>query len=164
MRLGNEAAKFVSAAFPNPMELKFERIAQPFMLLHVNRCSADMPPLCLTSSYSTTRESIKLWGAMVTIKILIIYRVLACQEVPWPRSVDCHHPNGYLVENSLGHAVSGLLDAKSCNHDCPCTCVGSCYRGKLMQTCCRAGGSPLLRVKWWSACLPSSSTCMTSLV
>ena len=40
MRLGNEAAKFVSAAFPRPMELKFERVAQPFMLLHVNRCSA----------------------------------------------------------------------------------------------------------------------------
>ena len=39
MRLGNEAAKFVSAAFPNPMELKFERVAQPFLLLHVNRYS-----------------------------------------------------------------------------------------------------------------------------
>ena len=39
MRLGNEAAKFVSAAFPRPMELKFERVAQPFMLLHVNRSS-----------------------------------------------------------------------------------------------------------------------------
>ena len=38
MRLGNEAAKFVSAAFPNPMELKFERVAHPFLLLHVNRC------------------------------------------------------------------------------------------------------------------------------
>ena len=38
MRLGNEAAKFVSAAFPIPMELKFERVAQPFLLLHVNRC------------------------------------------------------------------------------------------------------------------------------
>ena len=38
MRLGNEAAKFVSAAFPDPMELKFERVAQPFLLLHVNRC------------------------------------------------------------------------------------------------------------------------------
>ena len=40
MRLGNEAAKFVSAAFPNPMELKFERVVQPFLLLHVNRCAA----------------------------------------------------------------------------------------------------------------------------
>lgn len=40
MRLGNEAAKFVSAAFPRPMELKFERVAQPFLLLHVNRCPA----------------------------------------------------------------------------------------------------------------------------
>ena len=40
MRLGNDAAKFVSAAFPRPMELKFERVAQPFLLLHVNRCSA----------------------------------------------------------------------------------------------------------------------------
>ncbi len=51
MQLGNEAAKFVSAAFPNPMELKFERVAQPFMLLHVNRCSADMPALSLSSMH-----------------------------------------------------------------------------------------------------------------
>ena len=42
MRLGNEAAKFVSAAFPSPMELKFERVAQPFMLLHVNRYLAHI--------------------------------------------------------------------------------------------------------------------------
>lgn len=47
MRLGNEAAKFVSAAFPNPMELKFERVAQPFLLLHVNRCLHMLVPHCL---------------------------------------------------------------------------------------------------------------------
>ena len=47
MRLGNEAAKFVSAAFPNPMELKFERVAQPFLLLHVNRCLHMLVAHCL---------------------------------------------------------------------------------------------------------------------
>ena len=47
MRLGNEAAKFVSAAFPDPMELKFERVAQPFLLLHVNRCLHMLVPHCL---------------------------------------------------------------------------------------------------------------------
>lgn len=46
MRLGNKAANFVSAAFPDPMELKFERIAQPFMLLHVNRCSRPCYTVC----------------------------------------------------------------------------------------------------------------------
>ncbi len=50
MRLGNEAAKFVSAAFPDPMELKFERVAQPFLLLHVNRC-LHMPLACCWGSW-----------------------------------------------------------------------------------------------------------------
>jgi DNA polymerase elongation subunit (family B) len=37
MNLGHEAAKYVTSHFPEHMELKFERVAQPFMLLHVNR-------------------------------------------------------------------------------------------------------------------------------
>ncbi len=54
MRLGNEAAKFVSEAFPRPMELKFERVAQPFMLLHVNRCSAHCSLLFHSMVYHTS--------------------------------------------------------------------------------------------------------------
>lgn len=37
MQLGRAAAKYVSNNFPEHMELKFEKVAQPFMLLHVNR-------------------------------------------------------------------------------------------------------------------------------
>jgi hypothetical protein len=35
--VGKQTAKLVSAAFPKPMELKFENVSSPFMLLHVNR-------------------------------------------------------------------------------------------------------------------------------
>ena len=38
--VGKQTAKLVSAAFPKPMELKFENVSWPFMLLHVNRCPA----------------------------------------------------------------------------------------------------------------------------
>ncbi|KAI3433870.1 hypothetical protein D9Q98_003673 [Chlorella vulgaris] len=34
---GRLASKLVTAAFPPPMELKFERVCHPFLLLHVNR-------------------------------------------------------------------------------------------------------------------------------
>ncbi|KAK9810365.1 hypothetical protein WJX72_009511 [[Myrmecia] bisecta] len=37
IQAGQAAAKVVSAAFPPEMEIKFERVCQPFMLLHVNR-------------------------------------------------------------------------------------------------------------------------------
>lgn len=37
LSVGAEAAKLVTAAFPAEMELKFERMCLPFMLLHVNR-------------------------------------------------------------------------------------------------------------------------------
>ena len=43
--VGKQTAKLVSAAFPKPMELKFENVSSPFMLLHVNRCASN----CLTS-------------------------------------------------------------------------------------------------------------------
>lgn len=36
------AATLVSDAFPEHMEIKFEKVCQPFMLLHVNRCL----PMC----------------------------------------------------------------------------------------------------------------------
>ena len=35
--VGKQTAELVSAAFPKPMELKFENVSSPFMLLHVNR-------------------------------------------------------------------------------------------------------------------------------
>jgi hypothetical protein len=37
MALGRAAARLVSARFPPEMELKFEAVCQPFLLLHVNR-------------------------------------------------------------------------------------------------------------------------------
>ena len=37
MQIGQVAGKLVSAAFPAVMDLKFERVCQPFMMLHVNR-------------------------------------------------------------------------------------------------------------------------------
>ena len=39
--VGKQLAKLVSAAFPKPMELKFENVSWPFMLLHVNRCAEN---------------------------------------------------------------------------------------------------------------------------
>ena len=46
IQVGQVAGKLVSAAFPAVMDLKFERVCQPFMMLHVNR-SAPM----LTASH-----------------------------------------------------------------------------------------------------------------
>jgi len=37
IKVGQLASEIVSATFPDPMELKFERVCAPLMLLHVNR-------------------------------------------------------------------------------------------------------------------------------
>lgn len=37
VQVGKLAGQLVSAAFPAVMDLKFERVCQPFMMLHVNR-------------------------------------------------------------------------------------------------------------------------------
>jgi hypothetical protein len=37
LQLGELAARLVSERFPDPMELKFEQVMRPFLLLHVNR-------------------------------------------------------------------------------------------------------------------------------
>ena len=37
IKMGIEASKLVSEYFPEPLQLKFERVCSPFMLLHVNR-------------------------------------------------------------------------------------------------------------------------------
>jgi DNA polymerase elongation subunit (family B) len=37
LQLGELAARLVSEHFPDPIELKFEQVLQPFLLLHVNR-------------------------------------------------------------------------------------------------------------------------------
>jgi DNA polymerase delta subunit 1 len=37
IQVAHLAAQVVSAAFPDPLEIKFERVCHPFMLLHVNR-------------------------------------------------------------------------------------------------------------------------------
>ncbi len=41
VKLGHAAAAAVSAGFPPEMEIKYEKVCQPFMLLHVNRCAAS---------------------------------------------------------------------------------------------------------------------------
>lgn len=38
--VGHAAAAHVTSSLPAPMELKFEKVCAPFMLLHVNRCDA----------------------------------------------------------------------------------------------------------------------------
>ena len=42
MALGRNAASVVSARFPAEMELKFEAICRPFLLLHVNRFAGTL--------------------------------------------------------------------------------------------------------------------------
>lgn len=37
IEMGQKAADQVSEVFPSAMSLKYERICQPFLLLHVNR-------------------------------------------------------------------------------------------------------------------------------
>ena len=44
MQVGKLAGQLVSAAFPAVMDLKFERVCQPFMMLHVNRYLQPAPP------------------------------------------------------------------------------------------------------------------------
>ena len=41
LELGRLAGELVSAAFPPVMDLKFERVCQPFMMLHVNRYALE---------------------------------------------------------------------------------------------------------------------------
>ena len=58
MRLGHEAAAYVSGNFPKEMELKFEKVAQPFLLLHVNRCrNSCCIPWIVPASRSTSMLS-----------------------------------------------------------------------------------------------------------
>lgn len=38
--LGQQAAQLVTAQLPSPIELKYERVMSPFLLLHVNRSVA----------------------------------------------------------------------------------------------------------------------------
>ncbi len=39
--LGQQVAQLVSSQLPPPIELKYERVMAPFLLLHVNRYSHD---------------------------------------------------------------------------------------------------------------------------
>lgn len=42
MQVGRLAGELVSGAFPAVMDLKFERVCQPFMMLHVNRSALPL--------------------------------------------------------------------------------------------------------------------------
>jgi DNA polymerase delta subunit 1 len=37
VQLGHQAAALVTGSLPPPMELKYEKVMAPFLLLHVNR-------------------------------------------------------------------------------------------------------------------------------
>ena len=39
--MAQEAARLVSDAFPKNLDIKYEKVCQPFMLLHVNRCASS---------------------------------------------------------------------------------------------------------------------------
>ena len=54
--MGKLAGQVVSAAFPPVMDLKFERVCQPFMMLHVNRSAATQARLS-THTYSASHTS-----------------------------------------------------------------------------------------------------------
>ena len=43
---GNRAGELVSESLPDPLDLKFERVCWPFMMLHVNRWAACAPEAC----------------------------------------------------------------------------------------------------------------------
>ena len=45
---GNRAGELVSKSLPDPLDLKFERVCWPFMMLHVNRWAASAPDACCT--------------------------------------------------------------------------------------------------------------------
>lgn len=46
-QVGRLAGELVSNAFPAVMDLKFERVCQPFMMLHVNRSAVPLHPFNL---------------------------------------------------------------------------------------------------------------------
>lgn len=60
MALGRKAASVVSARFPAEMELKFEAICRPFLLLHVNRFAA-IPKRGARLTTCTSGNKGKLW-------------------------------------------------------------------------------------------------------
>lgn len=43
---GNRAGELVSESLPDPLDLKFERVCWPFMMLHVNRWADCAPEAC----------------------------------------------------------------------------------------------------------------------
>ena len=61
MRLGHEAAAYVSGKFPKEMELKFEKVAQPFLLLHVNRYRGSLVLLAWTGRHASPLHAQHSW-------------------------------------------------------------------------------------------------------
>lgn len=64
VRLGKLAARLVTEQLPREMELKFERVMQPFLLLHVNRCGGwqQAPGLPGRESCRQCRPSLNVWN------------------------------------------------------------------------------------------------------
>ncbi len=66
-QVGKLAGQLVSAAFPAVMDLKFERVCQPFMMLHVNRYLLPAPRLsCLFGLLQSVLSS-KHFARLVSI-------------------------------------------------------------------------------------------------
>jgi hypothetical protein len=57
--LGQQAAQLVTQQLPAPIELKYERVMSPFLLLHVNRCEHVQPVPAPRGGASNSRANIQ---------------------------------------------------------------------------------------------------------
>ena len=96
--VGKQLAKLVSAAFPKPMELKFENVSWPFMLLHVNRCST------LAAIVVCQRDELRIDGPLrVTGFLILSTSCLLCRYAgrAFESSEDVAAGRGQLVVKGL---------------------------------------------------------------
>lgn len=105
------------------MVLPFRQLNVAFSHMYY---SVDLPSvstlLQLTQLLLHDMGICKMAEATVTVENFTIYRNLARQEVPWPRSVNCRHLTRPSLLKEHGHvcqqAVSGLFGAVSCSCFC----------------------------------------------
>jgi DNA polymerase delta subunit 1 len=91
--VGRQASGVVSATFPDPMELKFERVCAPFMLFHVNRYAGS----------AFEREfDIDRGGNLIVKGLKSMWR----QTAPFLRTLLHGSLVKILMHNDVGGAVS----------------------------------------------------------
>lgn len=93
VRVGHRAAELVSHTFPPPMQLKFERVCQPLMLLHVNRYAGR--------AFEKETEDESKEGELIVKGLRSMWR----QTAPFLRFLI----NGVLVRVIMGNDVSGAV-------------------------------------------------------